>query len=136
MSVARFEDVEFGEDLPAFDPDLGIENVRRFAKAAQMMAGRFTDHETARKEGLPGAIVPGVMSQAVLAALIHRWAPDSVVEKIDTVFRATVRVDEPHHVSGVVTDMDEQTRRVEIDLTLTNGAGETRVLGTATVKLP
>ncbi len=134
--IERFEDVEFGEDLPAFDPDTGMENVRRFAKAAQMMAARFTDHEGARKEGLAGALVPGVMSQAILAAMIHRWAPDSDIVMIDTVFRAPVMVDERHHVNGVVTDLDEQARTAEVDLTVTNDAGETRVLGTATVRLP
>ena len=136
MSVERFEDVEFGDDLPTFDPDTGMENVRRFAKAAQMMAARFTDHEGAKKEGLPGAMVPGVMSQAILAAMIHRWAPEGEIVKIDTIFRAPVMVDERHHVNGVVTDLDEASRRAEVDLTITNDAGETRVLGTATVKLP
>ncbi len=136
MTVARFEDVEFGEDLPTFDPDTGMENVRRFAKAAQMMAARFTDHEKAKKEGLAGAMVPGVMSQAILAAMIHRWAPDAEIAKIDTIFRAPVMVDERHHVNGVVTDLDEEARTAEVDLTVTNDAGETRVLGTATVKLP
>ena len=136
MTVASFDDVEFGEDLPAFAPDMGMENVRRFAKAAQMMAARFTDHEGARKEGLPGAMVPGVMSQAILVAMIHRWAPAAELEKLDTVFRAPVLVDEPHEVNGVVTDLDEDARAAEIDLTITNAAGETRVLGTATVRLP
>ena len=136
MTVRRFEDVEFGAELPAFEPDTGIANVRRFAGAAEMMAGRFVDHAEARKEGLPGAIVPGVMSQAILAAMIHRWAPEAEIVKIDTVFRAPVMVDEPHRVNGVVTDLDAGTRSVEVDLTVTNQAGETRVLGTATVRLP
>jgi acyl dehydratase len=136
MTIARYEDVEFGDDLPTFDPDTGMENVRRFAKAAQMMAARFTDHEGAKKEGLPGAMVPGVMSQAILAAMIHRWAPDADIVKIDTIFRAPVMVDQRHHVNGVVTDLDEAARTAEVDLTVTNDAGETRVLGTATVKLP
>lgn len=136
MTVRRFEEVEFGAELPAFAPDTGIANVRRFARAAEMMAGRFTDHEQARKEGLPSAIVPGVMSQAILAAMIHRWAPEAEIEKIDTVFRAPVLVDQPHTVSGVVTDLDPAMRSVEIDLTVTNAAGETRVLGTARVRLP
>ena len=136
MSVARFEDVEFGDELPSFDPDTGMENVRRFARAAQMTAARFTDHEGAKKEGLPGAMVPGVMSQAILAAMIHRWAPDAELVEIDTIFRAPVMVDQRHHVNGVVTDLDEEARTAEVDLTVTNDAGETRVLGTATVKLP
>jgi hypothetical protein len=39
-------------------------------------------------------------------------------------------------VSGVVTNLDAETRSVEVDLTVTNQAGETRVLGTARVRLP
>ena len=136
MTNKTFSDVEFGEDLPELRPDTGVENVTRFAKAAGMLNSRFTDHEAARKEGLPGAIVPGVMSQAIMAAMIHQWAPDAVVEKIDTVFRATVMVDQNHLVQGVVTDMDEEAKKVEVDLTLVNEANETRVLGTATVRLP
>ena len=136
MTALRFEDVEFGAELPAFEPDTSLANVRRFARAAEMMAGRFVDHDEARKEGLPGALVPGVMSQGILAAMIHRWAPGAEIQKIDTVFRAPVMVDEPHQVSGVVTDLDAATRSAELDLTITNQAGETRVLGTARVRLP
>lgn len=136
MTVSRFQEVEFGVELPTFEPDTGIENVRRFARAAEMLAGRFMDHDEARKEGLPGAIVPGVMSQAILAAMIHRWAPDAEIVSIDTIFRAPVLVDQPHRVSGVVTDLDGATKSVEVDLTVTNAAGETRVLGTAKVRLP
>jgi hypothetical protein len=132
----RFEDVEFGAELPGFDPDTGLENVRRFAAAAGMVAPRFTDHEGARAEGLPGAMVPGVMSQAMLVAAIHRWAPQVELQKIDTIFRAVVMADETHHLRGVVTDVDEDERTAEIDLTIANDAGETRVLGTATVRFP
>lgn len=136
MTVQRIADVEFGAELPSFDPDLGLENVRRFAKAAGMMAPRFIDPEGARKEGLPGAMVPGVMSQGVLVAMLHRWAPDAELLSIDTVFRAMVLVDQSHHVKGVVTDVDEAERIAEVDLTIANDAGETRVLGTARVRFP
>jgi hypothetical protein len=132
----RFEDVEFGAELPGFDPDPGLENVRRFAAAAGMLAPRFTDHEGARAEGLPGAMVPGVMSQAMLVAAIHRWAPQVELQKIDTIFRAVVLADQPHHLRGVDTDVDEHERTAEIDLTNANDPGETRVLGTATVRFP
>ncbi|HEY8122013.1 MAG TPA: hypothetical protein VII78_11895 [Myxococcota bacterium] len=135
MSIRRFEDVEFGEELPPFEPDLTLPNVRKFARAAEMMAPRFTDHDGARKEGLPGALVPGVMSQAILVAMIHRWAENAELEKIDTVFRAPVIADQAHRVSGVVTHLEAETRVAEIDLTVTNEAGETRVLGTARVRL-
>lgn len=131
----RFEDVEFGEDLPAIDVDVSLPTVKVFAKAAHMMAGRFTDHEEARANGLPGAIVPGIMSQGILVALIHRWAPNARVLDVDTIFRAPVLVDSKPTASGVVTDIDEDARVIEIDLTLRNEKGETPVVGTAKVTL-
>ena len=58
------------------------------------------------------------------------------ITAIDTVFRAPVLVDHPHSIVGVVTDVDEEEGTVEIDITVTNEAGETRVFGTATALLP
>lgn len=131
----RFEDVEFGEELPEMIPDITLPNVKRFTKAARMPADRFTDHEAARKAGLPGAIVPGIMSQGFFVAMIHRWAPNAKVRTIDTIFRAAVIVDSQAICKAIVTDMDEEAGTVELDLTLANDAGETRVLGTATITL-
>ena len=135
-TVSTVSDVEFGAEIPTFEPDTSLENVKRFGKFVGWGGPRFTDHEAARKEGFPGALVPGVMSQGFLGAMIHRWAPSSEIVAIDTVFRAPVLVDEPHQIVGVVTDVDEEAGCVEIDITITNEAEETRVFGTATVKLP
>lgn len=135
-TVAIVGDVEFGVELPTFAPDTSLENVKRFGKFVGWGGPRFTDHEAARKEGFPGALVPGVMSQGFLGAMIHRWAPSAEIVAIDTVFRAPVLVDQPHQIVGVVTDVDEEAGSVEIDITITNEAEETRVFGTATVKLP
>lgn len=136
MSVETLSDVEFGAELPVFDPDTSLANVTRFVDAAGWASPRFTDHEAARKQGLPGALVPGIMSQGFLAAMIHRWAPEARIDNVDTVFRAPVVVDERYHINGVVTDIDENSGTVEIDLTVTNDKGETRVFGTASVGLP
>jgi len=133
MTITTISDVEFGEQLPVFKPDTGMDNVRRFAKAAGWNMPRFTDHEHARREGLPGALVPGIMSQGFLTAMIHRWAPEAEIKNVDTVFRAPVIVDQSYSISGVVTDINEDDGTVVIDLTVNNEAGETRVFGTATV---
>ena len=132
----NIQEVTFGEDLPVFDPDTSVENVKKFTQAAGWRAHRFTDHQAARKEGLPGALVPGIMSQGFLAAMIHRWAPEAELHHLDSVFRAPLVVDQPCHINGVVTDIDEDSSEVEIDITVTNDAGETRVFGTAKVRLP
>ena len=131
----RFDEVEIGDDLPETHPDVRMARVRRFGEATGMTTARFTDHEGARKEGLPGAIVPGIMSQGILAAIIHAWAPGCEIRDIDTVFRAPVQVDSSPTLHLVVTDLDEDARTVVLDLTIANEAKETRVMGTATVKL-
>ncbi|NKB97633.1 MAG: hypothetical protein GKR90_03910 [Pseudomonadales bacterium] len=136
MTINAITDVEFGEELPAFEPDTSLPNVKKFAVAAGWDGPRFTDHDYARKEGLPGALVPGIMSQGFLSAMIHHWAPSAEVRSIDTIFRAPCIVDQQYFINGVVTDIDEDSGAVEIDLTVTNDAQETRVFGTARVLIP
>ncbi len=136
MTVEKLADVEFGVDLPAFEPDTRLETGAKFAELIGWGGARFTDHEGAKKEGLPGAMIPGVLSQGYLVAMIHNWAPVAEIKKIDTVFRAPVIADDKHTITGVVTDIDEDDNLVEIDLTVTNAKGETRVFGTATVEIP
>lgn len=132
----RFDDVEFGQDLPEVAPDVSPAAVRRFATTTGMLHPRFCDDEAARREGLPGAIVPGIMSQGILGALIHRWAPEARIEVLDATFRAPLRVGSRPVARGVVTDLDPGRRALEIDLTLADEDGETRVVATARVVLP
>jgi acyl dehydratase len=134
-SEKSFQDVEFGEELPETRPDVSIDNVKLFARAARMMAPRFIDHAAAHEAGLPGAIVPGIMSQGILVALIHGWAPNATILKVDTIFRAPLIVDTQPVASGVVTDIDEESKVIEIDLMLKNERGETPVVGTARISL-
>jgi len=136
MTINTVSDVEFGSQLPAFVPDTSMANVKRFAVAAGWDAPRFTDHDAAKAQGLPGALIPGIMNQGFLSAMIHHWAPNAEVRLVDTVFRAPCVVDESYNINGVVTDIDEDTGEVEVDLTVTNAAGETRVFGTAKVIIP
>jgi acyl dehydratase len=130
-----FDDVELGDELPETHPDVSIEKVRQFVKAAGMDFPRFTDDAAAKAEGLPGALVPGIMSQGLLAVMIHRWAPGSRVKMLDTVFRFPVLVGTKPRCSGAVTDIDEEARTVTVDLTLTSETGETSLMGTAVVEL-
>ena len=134
MSIQSIDEVEFGEDLPEISPDNSMPNVTRFCEATGWMAPRFLDHEAAREMGLPGALVPGIMSQGFLSATIHNWTQVGRIERIDTVFRAPVIVDEPLSITATVTDVDEDEQLVELDLTVSNEAGETRVFGTAKVR--
>ena len=63
MSITKISEVEFGEELPTFEPDTSLSRTAAFAEAVGWGngGGRFDDHEAARKQGLPGALVPGIM---------------------------------------------------------------------------
>ncbi|HEY5646813.1 MAG TPA: hypothetical protein VIS76_12760 [Pseudomonadales bacterium] len=137
MTVSTIAEVEFGAELEPFAPDTSLAATSTFAEAVGWgLGGRFKDHEAARKEGLPGALVPGIMAMGFLTSMIHRWSPVAQVVHVDTVFRAPMIADEPLSISAVVTDVDEATGVVQLDLTVKNSANETRVFGTANVRLP
>tara|TARA_B100000579_G_C22705324_1_gene791797 strand:- start:474 stop:890 length:417 start_codon:yes stop_codon:yes gene_type:complete len=133
-AISSFDDVELGDELPTETPDVSMEQVTRFCHSAKHLFERFTDHDAARKEGFPGAIVPGIMSQGLLAAMIHKWAPGCVIKSIDTVFRGSLIVDSTITMTGAVTDTDDDDRTVELDLTISAEDGRTGVIGTAMVQ--
>lgn len=136
MSINNITEVEFGAELPPLDADTSLENVRVFAQSVGWGGGRFESHELAKKEGLPGALVPGILGMGFFTTMIHRWCPDATVKAVDTVFRAPLIADDPCKVTAIVTDVEEDTGIVELDLTIKNSAEETRVFGTAKVALP
>jgi hypothetical protein len=137
MTVQVLSDVEFGVELPEFEPDTSLEAARSFAEAAGYAGGgRFEDHDKAKAQGLPGALVPGIMGMGLLTRAIHEWAPRGRIKHIDTVFRAPVLADHEHVVSAVVTDIDEDLGEVVLDLSIKNKQDESRVFGTATVSIP
>ena len=138
MTVQTIADVEFGAELDAFSPDTSLAVTSAFANAVGWGdgGGRFTDHALAREQGLPGALVPGLLTLGFLTSMIHRWAPAGRVSSVDTVFRAPLLADSAVELTAVVTDVDEDTGAVELDLSAKNEKGETGVFGTATVMLP
>ena len=136
MTVNSIAEVQFGEELPSFTPDTSLANCGEFARAVGWGGPRFEDHEGARKQGLPGALVPGIMGMGFMTSTIHAWAPGAKVEKIDTIFRAPMIADTPAIIGAVVTDIDVDEGFIELDMTIKNEAGETRVLGTAKVSMP
>ena len=135
METKNLQDVEFGEELPAYIPDTTLKWSAEFASIVGWEGARFSDHEKAKKEGLAGAMVPGILNQAYFSAMIHKWAPNATLLSIDTIFRAPVIADQAYSMQATVTDIDEDAGIIEIDLIMSNEKKETRVLGTARISL-
>ena len=135
METKNLQDVEFGEELPTYVPDTTLKRSAEFASIVGWEGARFSDHEKAKKEGLAGAMVPGILNQAYFSAMIHKWAPNATLLSIDTIFRAPVIADQAYTMQATVTDIDENAGVIEIDLIMSNEKKETRVLGTARISL-
>ena len=135
-----FEDVEMGDDVGPIERVVSTDQVREFLQVWGTQSGpsRFTDPETAKSEGLPGAIVPGAMNIALMSQIITGWSPSAALTKLDVVFRGMVPHNTALKLQGIVTDkqiVDGQPR-LECDLFMENPEGTRLVIGTATVTLP
>ena len=137
-TVAYFEDIDIGDEINELDICPTTADVIRFVDVARMQSGRFTDDEYARKEGLPGAIVPGNMSLGFLSRMLTEFFPTGRLKELTANFRAPVPHNMPLTCSGVVTE--KQARHGEhlvfCDVTLSNEEGERYVQGTAQMALP
>ena len=133
---ATFDTVEPGDDLPAITVDLSRDYVRAHATELGMGFPRFTDDEGAKKEGLPGMIVPGNMTLALLARELLAWAPGGRILRLGTTFRGLALAGTTIQLLGTVTEKDDERRTVECDVWMETAEGDRCVIGTATVQLP
>ena len=135
MTSRRFDDVFEGDEIDADSSLHSKDRVRAYAKASDIFFPRFTDDEGARREGLPGMITPGNMSMGLVSTFLERWAGPGTLRRLGTTFRGLLLPGRTVRLCGVVTERDEATRSVEVDVWIENDDGERAVIGTATLAL-
>ena len=118
-----FEDVDLGDEIGPHERTVTDDEVVEFTTLSGQggnRLNRFTSDEQAQKEGLPGAIVPGIMSMALLSKLLTDWAGFADVKLLDVIFRQTVPHNQPLKLHGIVTDKREEVGQgtLEADLYL------------------
>ena len=133
-------DVNIGDEIGPVQRMVGDDQVKEFQSIWWRRAGptRFSDPEFARRSGLPGPIVPGPMTTALISQLLTGWSPTVSVKKLDLVFRQVVPHNVSLRVSGVVTNKIEVRAEpiIECDVTMEDEEGSQLVIGNATVTLP
>jgi len=130
--------LEIGDDLPELALDLHPKFVAEFAGEIGMGFGRFTDDEQARAEGLPGQIVPGNMSLALIARALLHWQPGVRLRRLGTTFRGLLRTGQTVHIRGNVTERHDHadgSATIECDVWVESAEGERLVIGTASLEL-
>jgi len=131
----RFDDISEGDDIPTYVFEHTKDAVRTYARACEIFFPRFTDDEGAQREGLPGMITPGNMSMGLVSTFLERWAGPGTLRRLGTTFRGLLLPGRTVRLCGVVTERDEATRSVEVDVWIENDDGERAVIGTATLAL-
>ena len=136
----HFEDVSVGDDIGPLERAVTDDQVREFVEiwVGESGPSRFTDQDVARREGLTGPIVPGVMSIAIMAQLLTGWSPTVTLKKLDVVFRQTVPHNVPLQFKGVVTEkrVVDGEPQMECDVFVETEQGMRPLLGKATAALP
>jgi acyl dehydratase len=128
--------LEIGHEIPRLEIVLSGDQVRRYATAAQMPGQRFFSDEVARKEGLPGQILPGNMSMALLSRMLTDWLPGARLEKLGVTFRGIVQPGKPIVCSGFVTERRDSDAAIELECDLIlEQDGERRTTGVAVLRL-
>ena len=134
-----FEDIDLGDEIGPIELVATDENVTTFCELwGNPMPNRFTSQEVAEKAGLPGPIVPGVMSMAIMSQALTDWAGPESLKDLDLVFRQPVPHNKPLLISATVIDtrQEEGDNVIECDVLMTGPAGERYVGGTALICLP
>ena len=134
-----FEDIELGSEIGPLELVATDERVADFCRLwGNPMPNRFTDRATAESAGLPGPIVPGVMSMAIMSQALTDWAGPQSLKDLDLVFRQPVPHNQTLLISVTITDtrQDNGENLVECDVMMTGPAGERYVGGTALIALP
>lgn len=126
---------EIGDAIGPIEVRVSNDQVSRYATLVGSLGRRFHDDEVARREGLPGRILPGNMSMALLCRLVRSHFPGATLLTLGVTFRGVVLPEMPLRASGFVTDVRLEAGRtiVECDLVL-ECQGERRVTATAVLE--
>lgn len=137
--TAAWKTASLGDVIGPVERIVATNEVVAFCEAwGQSRLPRFTSDEAARREGLPGAIVPGIMSMALLSKLLTDWAPGVALPKLDVIFRQPVPHNQPIKLHAVITDEREVggKRELTADVFLDLATGSRLVTGQAVLLLP
>ena len=139
MKLPRFEEIQIGDQITPFT----TEPISRLALA--LYAGASGDHnpihvdlDFARKADMDDVFAHGMLSMAYLGRLLTNWVPQSALRSYLVRFAAITHVGDSIRCSGKVVEKLEQDgeRRVRLQVSTVNQAGEVKLSGEAVVALP
>ena len=134
----RAADIDIGYTLPevTHGPVERV-NLALFAAYSGDHNPIHLDDEQARANGLPGAIVHGMLSMAYLAQVLTGWVPQSQLRSFGSRFAAMAYPGDTIRCKGVVAGKESANGETVFEVTLVaeNQKGEGLLSGSAKVAL-
>jgi acyl dehydratase len=120
-----FERIAIGQTLPALTKQVTVEQIRRYAEASGDRNPIHLDETFARSAGLPGVIAHGMLTMAFANQMVTDWLGDrSRLKRLQGRFAGMVVPGDEVTCSGAVAAKHDESRRVVINLVVTNQRGE------------
>lgn len=134
MSVT-WEEIKVNEEFYTEIPSIEKIQLVKYAGASGDFNMIHQDEQTARKVGLPGIIVHGMLSMGVLGEHVKEIAGDnSFVNKLKVQFKGMVSLGERVICKAVVTNKNSETRQVDLDILAETEDGKVVTKGSASIK--
>ncbi len=135
-----WEDVEEGQQIPAFSRKVGYMELNRFAAANGEFVAIHMDPDYAKNVAkLPDVIIMGNLKAAYIANALTAWAGDEGwLRKIAVDYRKMDNVNTTVSAKAKVTRKREEDGKhlVDLDVWLENEDGDVTTPGSAVVSLP
>jgi acyl dehydratase len=120
-----FDSIQSGQTLPELAKQVSVEQIRQYAEASGDRNPIHLDETFARSVGLPGVIAHGMLTMAFANQMVTDWLGDRrLLKRLQARFAGMVLPGDQLTCSGSVTSKDDNTRRVVINLSVTNQRGE------------
>ncbi len=138
MSEPRFEEVQVGQDIPAFvTPPVSRLTLALYAGASGDHNPIHVDLDFAKAAGFPDVFAHGMLVMACLGQAVTDAVPPSKLRGFSTRFVAITQLGARLTCEGSVTELfeDNGERRARLALTARDERGEVKLDGSAVIAL-
>jgi acyl dehydratase len=138
-SNVYFEDVEVGQEIPAFVRQTNLMHWNRFAAVNDEFIPIHMDDDAGRAAGQAGAFGMGNLRWSYLLNALRDWAGDEVeIRELSVQFRAINNKDDVLSTRAVITEKKQEDgdNLVVLEVDVVNQNDEQTTPGRAVVALP
>ena len=134
-----FEDIEIGQEVPAFERETDFMNWNRYAAVNEEFVYVHMDDEAGKAAGQGEAFGMGNLRWAFILNALREWAGDEAeIRDLSLQFRAINHKHDQLRTSAIVTDKKQENGEnlIMLDVNVLNQNDEKTAPGRAVVVLP